>query len=441
MWRSVSADSLLRLPKVQSHDPHNGTKDQNFGYNIDSSRHFHARGSLPPNPYGHGNGFEGLLAAAGAVPPSPHHLAAMPYRNGSAYPYGPSQGPDTPRTTAYLAWSHAAGAYVDSAAAEALLQVQNGHGANNGSQTSAHGQQQQQYAPQSLYPHLFGAPQEGRYVNAYNLGPYTIAGHPSSAVVSLASLATRPSPATPVPVPNGAEHPGSFTYHNMAHDQAPQSTTGDHNIEVKTEESSASSSNVAPGHSSERVPSIAAHQQLPRNDSMSSMASYSRSTGSPNASIQGTTPSTGYDSYSPSPAAGYGYTTSTQESRSAGAYTASPRVPASSEVVTGYPPTTGYPPSGYPPSTGYPPCTGFPPSSSGYVYHDTTAAAALAAASNRRGTPDTADGRLTANGSSVASGTDVYGPPPPLNTGNPPFGMMAEHGEEDKRNVRVSVQQ
>lgn len=438
---------MLRLPKVQSHDPHNATKDQNFGYNIDSSRHFQARGPLPPNPYGPGNGFEGLLAAAGAMPSSPHHLAAMPYRNGSAYPYGP-QGPDAPRTSGYLTWSHTAGAYVDSAAAEALIQAQNGHSASHGSQTSAHAQQQQ-HAPQSFYPHLFSAAQEGRYVGTYNLGPYTIAGHPSSAVVSLASLATRPSPATPVPVTNGAEHPGSFTYHNMAQAQTIQSPTGEHNSEVKTEESSASSSTVTSGPSPERVPSIAAQQQqLPRNDSMSSMASsYNRSTGSPDASLQGTTPSTGCDSYSPSPNAGYDYTTSTQEPRSAGGYVSSPRVTVT-EDVNGYPPTTaytsatGYPPTtGCPPSTGYPPSTGFPPASSGYVYHDTSAAAALAAASNRRGTPVTVDGRLTANGSSVASGTDVYGPPPPLNTSHAPFVTMGEHAEEDKRNGRASMQQ
>jgi hypothetical protein len=425
---------LLRLSKVQSHDPHNGTKDQNFGYNIDSSRQFQARGSLPPNLYGPGTGLEGLLAAAGAMAPSPHHLATMPYRNGSAYPYGP-QGPDTPRTSGYLTWNHATGSYVDSAAAEALLQVQNGHGGNNGRQTSAHAQQQQ-HAPQSFYPHLFGAPQEGRYVNTYNIGPYTIAGHPSSAVVSLASLATRPSPATPVPVPNGAEHPRSFTYHNMAQAQALQSPTGEHNNEVKTEESNASSSTVASVPSSERVPSTAAHQELPRNDSMSSMASYNRSSGSPNTSIQGATPSTSYDSYSPSPNAGYGYTTSAHESRPASAYVTSPRATASEEPVMGFPPTTGYQPS-----TGYPPSTGFPPSSSVYVYHDTTAAAALAAASNRRGTPNAADARLTANVSSVDSSTDFYGKPPPLNTGNPPFVPMAEHGEEDQRNVRVPMQQ
>lgn len=250
-------------------------------------------------------------------------------------------------------------------------------------------------------------------MNPFGFSPYTIAGHPSSAVTSLASLASRPSPAMPVPAPAGVEHPGSYTYHNMTQAQTLQNVAseGSTALEVKERESAASGPATIPGPPSERPSSVAA--QLPRNDSVSSLASYNRSTASPAASMQGATPSSSYDGYSSSPAAGYAHMGLGQDqssARSADMYTTSPRVTASSEVGTG-----------------------FPPASRGYVYQDTTAAAALAAASQRRGTPENVDSRLTGTGSGMVSNTDPYGPPPSsVNNGASSFAMSTECNEDDE---------
>lgn len=417
--------------QVQSHDPNSSGKDQGFGYNIESSRQFQARGPLPPNPYGPGTGFDAFNAATAAS--SAHaHLGSLPYRNGSGYSHGHGSGPDTPRTSSYLSWSPPTAAYAESGAAEAQAQAQAGRISNGGNDNSSSGGHTSTYGqhnhhhhhPGYYHPAGISQPQEARFLSPFAFSSYTIAGHPSAAVVSLASLASRPSPVLSGPATIAGEHSGSFAYHQIAQAQALQTPAGEGSATSNAQGSTAAVSAASPGPSSESTSSTAAQQQqLLRNDSVSSLASYSRHTASPTASLQGATPSSSsYDNYSPSPISGYAHMTPGHDqssSRSAELYTTSPRVTSSSESGTGFPSSLG-----------------------GYVYHDTTAAAAIAAASHRRGTPENVGGRLSNSGSGVASSSGSYSQSPTnVNTSTSPFAMAAEMSEDDERKAPVSMRQ
>lgn len=390
-----NCDTLRKLTttfQVQSHDA-GSFKDQGFSYNLETSRQFQARGaaastygsniagpSTMTTPYPDGIPSHPAASASGtngnANTPAPaHHMEGMPYRNGSAYTYGPASAPRTGFVWNGLPASESTSGYPNPAAPEGQAGYQaGGSGSTSNGGTSAYGANgaythQGPYASSVPY-----AVHEPRYpFTAYHAAYHAYTGQ----------LPPLPSTRATAMGVNGLENPSSYGYSNhlTAAVPSPHRAQNPSSEDIKPPVSSASTSSsvtLAGGaalsdresHGSQTT--IPVHQ-MHRNNSVSSMGSYGnrRSTASPATSLstshQEGTPSSSFDSYTTSPATtatGYPPAASSQRQSSSsgsnGMYTTSPAGSSNAD---------------------------FPPSSHGYVYTDTTAAAILAAAAHRRATP------------------------------------------------------
>lgn len=285
-----------------------------FNYNVESSRHYQARGSSSiMAPYGSTQPTMTQPTYPDPLGPSP--VDAMPYRNGPAYPYG-----NTSSARSYMPW--ASGGYcVAVPDSQGDLGYQNHHSLYTQPFPHAH-DSRYQVAPYSApAPRSYAEPEP----TGYNTYTQTGSIQPSTA----AALPHRPAPTTDA----GSTY---SSFHNVTLSTSVGSDKTNHGL-----------------------------HHFPRNDSVSSMGTY-KSAASPASSGPEATPASSYGSYSSSPVAG--------------AYP--PIAPAISSRQDLYP--------GTPTSSTSPAGSEFQPSTAGgYVYADTSAAAAaVAGVSRRHASPD-----------------------------------------------------
>lgn len=378
---------------------------------METSRQFQARGSS--SLYGANNGGTGPSAippfpyqATGAHPlsgPDVGHLNPISYRPDGSYSYGPEPGP---ARNPYMSWSTSG--YNDN--------VADPHAAGNSNTPPPHATHGivPVYGNLNAYAAYNPPTQEPRYpVSAYPTNPYGYGTHP---IPSVSTMVSRPAPQTPPAHAqglDGLEESGGYTYNASLPGgglQQPPIPPIDDSIFRRLGSppyiaalSPSSTTTVGRGPGTDVWPRRVPVPHRRRSGSMMPAALDNRSTASPTTSHNEPTPSSSYGSYTSSP--GYSASQHQAASQSDDNYTSSPGASA-------------------PESS-----TEYHSRANEYVYHDTTAAALLAAVSTRRVHSPVSGGSRSGNNIALPSPSDAYTAPQ-----STLYAMPTEQEEDGERN-------